>query len=105
MLFTTSGLSVLALAASVNAGVVSSGPSYGKPHRSNAGRKRGSLAARDVQNDIWCGAVTTSKNITSVEASWTVPTASIPKGGSKDTDYWFYQWVGFPLVNMVGSAR
>lgn len=103
MLFSTTGLSILALAASVSA--VSGGPRSGKVRESHRDRKRGRLASRSESSSNWCGPVTTSSNITSVEASWTVPTASIPQDGSKGTEYWFYQWVIFPFMNMIRSVR
>lgn len=89
MLFSTLGLSVLALVGSVAAVPRS---------RANAPRNRPQnqfrqLAARDVNSNDWCGPIKHGSNITSVEGSWIVPSAKIPSGGSSSEEYWVYQWV------------
>lgn len=40
----------------------------------------------------WCGLLNHSANITSVEATWTVPTVSATSKGK--VQYYAYQWLG-----------
>lgn len=44
------------------------------------------------QTTNWCGLVTSQTNITSVEATWTVPTVT-PNSKGK-VQYFSYQWLG-----------
>ena len=53
-----------------------------------------SIVARDSTSDNWCGTILTGKDIKTAEATWTVPTARLPAGGSKTTHYENSQWVG-----------
>lgn len=48
---------------------------------------------RDTPDSSWCGAVING-SYTTVEASWTVPSAHIPRGGDTSQLWEGYQWVG-----------
>lgn len=60
--------------------------------------------ARRYDSDNWCGVVTTHKNIYTIEATWTVPTISIPTYGDKTDHYSTYQWVGMGGSGNCGSS-
>jgi hypothetical protein len=92
MFFMTSALSMLALVASVDAQPRLGSRSVKSP-LSHPQHKAGRLAARDISSRNWCGPILQSSNITSIEASWIVPSARIPEGGSEKEEYWAYQWV------------
>ncbi|KAJ3499355.1 hypothetical protein NLG97_g399 [Lecanicillium saksenae] len=50
--------------------------------------------SRRFNSDNWCGAVLTYSGINSVEATWTVPTISIPPNGDAGAHYSEYEWIG-----------
>ncbi|KAL3962445.1 hypothetical protein ACCO45_003968 [Purpureocillium lilacinum] len=62
-------------------------------------RRSTTLSIREVVSENWCGPVITSNNVTSIEATWVVPSVAIPRGGSSEGDFWFYQWVGIDGTN------
>lgn len=83
---------LLAIASITYAGVIPSS----EPGSSGAVFKR-------YNSNNWCGPVTSGSNITSVESTWTVPSVSLPQGGSQSEQYQFYQWVGIDGTNNCGA--
>lgn len=77
---------------------VVSGTAHPTPHQ-DPSQSKFTTTGRNVTSTNWCGPVTGAANITSVEATWTVPTATLPAGGDNSTEYWFYQWVGIDGTN------
>ncbi|GJN69633.1 peptidase a4 family domain-containing protein [Purpureocillium lilacinum] len=54
----------------------------------------------DVLMNNWCGPVKQVNQVTSVEASWAVPSVSRQQGTTDDN--WFYHWVG---IDGVGNCN
>lgn len=62
------------------------------------------LVARQ-DSDNWCGAVKTTNDVKTVEATWTIPTVSVPKGQPSGRDYFAYQWVGTGGTSSCGRNQ
>lgn len=53
----------------------------------------------------WCGKVNYYKDITEIEATWTVPAVTIPAGGSYGPKWQTYSWIGTGGSKPCGSDK
>lgn len=54
-------------------------------------------------SDNWCGAVQSTKGVKELEATWTVPTISIPSNATTTDHFSSYQWIGMGGVSACAA--
>lgn len=75
-------------------GIAAAAPPAGSIAPSHPGFRGSRVTKRDYNSGNWCGYVHSARSVTSVEATWVVPSIAAPPEGAGSGDYWSYQWVG-----------